>query len=263
MSLTAQEDAEFARKQLVEGCQRMERLLHGLLDSRGRVAEKVHAIRKLGKSLRGGFSLFRLGNHSSPEIQVIGRMLSGPRDAVSRLSTWGKIAWDGGSESAAIGALLAQQTRSAARRPPPETVAWCIERVTAARKHLEELPAETLAERLALGLRKLEKRLIKRCRNLDHSDIEDFHEARKALKAYIGAIGFLPVGLVPLDPKLAALAELLGDENDLATLSKWLEIHGFTVAFVPQLWGKLGEFRSMLRTEILHDISLLLSQEEG
>lgn len=263
MSLTTQEDAEFARWQLVAGCQRMEQLLSGLLDKRGRVAEKVHAIRKLGKSLRGGFSLFRLGKDSSPEIQVIGRMLSGPRDAVSRMSTWGKVAWEGGSESAAIGALLAQQTRSAARRPPAETVAWCIERVTAARQHLEALPPDTLEERLTLGLGKLEKRVIKRCRHLDHSDIEEFHDARKALKAYTGAIGFLPVGLVHLDPKLAALAELLGDENDLATLSNWLQSHGFTVNFVSELWDKLEEFRNRLRTQIIHEISLLLAAPEA
>lgn len=261
MSLTTDEDARFTREQLVDGCHKMERLLRGLLDSRGRVAEKVHAIRKLGKSLRGGFALFRLGNHSSPEIQAIGRLLSGPRDAVSRMNTWGKIAWEGGGGADAIGALLVQQTQSAARRPPPETVTWCIERVAVARKHLEELPPETLEERISHGLEKLEKRVIKRCRKLDHCDIKDFHETRKALKAYIGAIEFLPDGLVSLVPKLAALSEILGDENDLATLSTWLEGHGFTVVFVPELWGKLEEFRSSLRTEIIDEIALLLSSE--
>jgi hypothetical protein len=263
MNLLTPEDAELTRLHLVAACKRMERLLNGLLDSRGRVAEKVHAIRKLGKALRGGFTLFRLGNHSSPEIQVIGRMLSGPRDAVSRMSTWGKVAWEGGSESAAIGALLAQQTRSAARRPPPETITWCSERVVAACKHLEDLPADALVERITHGLGKLEKRVIKRCRHLDHSDIEEFHDARKALKAYTGAIGFLPAGLVQLDPKLAALAELLGDENDLATLSNWLLCHGFTAAFVSGLWDKLEEFRNRLRTEIIRDISLLIDSGEG
>jgi hypothetical protein len=140
-------------------------------------------------------------------------------------------------------------------------VTWCSERVAFARKHLEELRSETLEERIALGLKKLEKRVMKRCRGLDHCRIEDFHEARKSLKAYIGAIGYLPMGLVSLDPKLAALSELLGDENDLATLSKWLEGHGFTVVFVPELWGKLEEFRSRLRTEIIDEIALLLSSE--
>ena len=261
MSLTTDEDARFTREQLVDGCHKMERLLRGLLDLRGRVAEKVHAIRKLGKSLRGGFALFQLGNHSSPEIQAIGRLLSGPRDAVSRMNTWGKIAWEGGGGADAIGALLVQQTQSAARRPPPETLTWCIERVAVARKHLEELPPETLEERISHGLKKLEKRVTKRCQKLDHCDIEDFHETRKALKAYIGAIGFLPDGLVSLVPKLAALSEILGDENDLATLSTWLEGHGFTVVFVPELWGKLEEFRSSLRTEIIDEIALLLSSE--
>ena len=43
-----------------------------LILDRVRIAEEVHATRKLGKSLRGGFALFRLGGNSSLEIQAIG-----------------------------------------------------------------------------------------------------------------------------------------------------------------------------------------------
>jgi hypothetical protein len=64
---------EQTRERLKAGCETMKQLLTGLLDSKGKVAEEVHAIRKLGKSLRGGFSLFRLEKSSSLEIQAIGR----------------------------------------------------------------------------------------------------------------------------------------------------------------------------------------------
>ncbi len=234
----------------------MERLLSGLIDSKGRVAEEVHAIRKLGKSLRGGFSLFRLGKSSAKEIQAIGRLLSGPRDAVSRLSTWHKLGWEeDAAAAAAVAGLLDQQTHSAARRPPPETITWCLARVTAARKNLAELPLENLPERLELGLKKLAKQVAKRCRSLDHRSKEDFHDARKALKAYLGALAFLPEGSVAPDPRMFELTELLGDENDLGTLSSWLDEHGFTMDFVPGLWQRLTESRRTLRENAMRDAS--------
>lgn len=240
----------------------MEQLLIGLLDSKGRVAEEVHAIRKLGKTLRGGFSLFRLGKTSAREIQAIGRLLSGPRDAVSRLSTWKKLGWDAdASSAAAILGLLDQQTYSAARKPPQETISWCIERVNAARKELEELPQDKLAERIDKGIKKLQKQVCKRCGRLDHRGEENFHDARKALKAYLGALGFLPEGAVVLDTKMTDLAEILGDENDLATLSAWLEEHGFTTDFVPSLWEKVEKSRNKLRKQAIQDATQLIAAE--
>jgi len=260
MAAPSEEHARFAREQLAGGCDTMARLLVGLIDSKGRVSEEVHAIRKLGKSLRGGFSLFRLGKNSAKEIQAMGRLLSGPRDAVSRLNTWGNLGWnEDAAATAAIAGLLDQQTHSAARRPPPETIAWCIDRVTAARKNLDELPVENLSDRLELGLRKLAKQVAKRCRNLDHRGEEDFHDARKALKAYLGALAFLPDGSVTPDPKMFELAELLGDENDLATLSGWLDEHGFTADFVPGLWYDLTEVRQKLRKKAMRDAGHLVS----
>lgn len=251
ISLT-NEDAQLASERLAGSCEVMEQLLDGLLDAKGRVAVEVHAIRKLGKSLRGGFSLFRLGGSSAKEIQVIGRLLAGPRDAVSRLSTWDKLAWEGDA-AAAIHGLLEQQTHSAARRPPPETVAWCVARVTAARQNLLELAPTELAGRISTGLRKLDKQVTQRCNRLRHQGEEDFHEARKALKAYLGALGFLPEGTVIPDVKWVELPEILGDENDLATLATWLDQYGFTQNFVPTLWKKLGKSRSRLRKQAIQD----------
>ena len=256
--------ARFASEQLATGCDTMVRLLNGLIDSKGRVAEEVHAIRKLGKSLRGGFTLFRLGKSSAKEIQVIGRLLSGPRDAVSRFSTWRKLAWEGEiSTTAAIYQLLEQQTHSAARRPPAETISWCVERVAKARNHLQELPADTLAARMEVGMEKLGKQVVKRCRKLDRDGEHRFHDARKALKAYLGAFGFLPEGAITHDPTMAELAEILGDENDLATLSSWLEEHGFTADFVPDLWVRITETRNLLQSRAMVDSAKLVTPRKS
>jgi hypothetical protein len=254
--------AQHSRERLTTGCETMKQLLLGLLDSKGKVAEEIHALRKLGKSLRGGFSLFRLGKSAALEIQAIGRLLSGPRDAVSRMNTWNKLGWVGDPGiSAAIAGLLDQQTHSAARRPPPETIAWCVDRVSAALDELQALPTEHLTERIGKGMTKLEKRIHTRCRKLDHRAEEDFHQARKAVKAWLGAVGFLPEGAVAENPILPELAELLGDENDLATLSDWLATHGFTPRFAPDLWETLEASRQRLQRKAIKDAGRLRAPE--
>jgi hypothetical protein len=264
MNFPNDSDTQFARERLATGCESMKHLLAGLLDAKGRVAEEVHAIRKLGKSLRGGFSLFRLEDPSSAEIQAIGRLLSGPRDAVSRLKTWNHLAWDADpGTAAAIHGLLDQQTHSAARRPPPETIAWCVARVDAACQQLQQLPSEGLTETLVKGLKKLERRALKRCLRLDHQEPEDFHEARKALKAWLGATGFLPDAQIPHSEVFHHLAELLGDENDLATLSVWLEEHGFTARFAPDLWKALLGTRRKLQKKIIKETRKLGTKEKA
>ena len=258
MNVPMECDAGLARERLVNGCETMKEMLTGLLDSKGKVAEEVHALRKLGKSLRGGFALFGLGKSAALEIQVIGRLLSGPRDAVSRLNTWNKLAWVGEPKvAAAIYGLLEQQTHSAARRPPQETMDWCIERVIHAQGELFALPADSLSAKIRSGMEKLEKRTLKRCNKLDHRAEEDFHEARKAVKAWLGAVGFLTEGSVPINPKYHDLAEVLGDENDLATLSTWLDEHGFTARFAPDLWKSLNKTRRICQRRAIKDGKVL------
>lgn len=258
MNLPTEAAAQFARDQLASGCQTMKQLLIGMMDSKGRVADDVHAIRKLAKSLRGGFSLFQLDKSSALEIQAVSRLLSGPRDAVSRANTWHKLAWIGDQRvAAAITALLYQHTHSASRRPPPETIAWCVDRVDAALNELHQMPTEHLAAQIAAGLARLEHKTFKCFRKLDRRSDKDFHKTRKMLKAWLGADGFLPAEQVTRNPKLEKLADLLGDENDLATLGLWLENHGFTPRFAPTLWKTLKASRRQLQQEVIKDVSRL------
>ena len=227
--------------------------LMGLVDSHGRVADEVHAIRKLGKSLRGGLQLFRLGHSGAREIQAIGRLLSGPRDAVSRQSTWNKVGWNDHPPTAeAISGLLEIYVQSAARRPSMAAVDWCLLRVDVAAHALGSLPSDELSGRMEKGLRRLRRRLRRRLKGLKHGAQEDFHEARKAVKALLGALALLPEGC--LHESLSHhqnLAETLGDENDLATLSAWLESHGFTDHFAPSLWHQIATSRLELQNKAI------------
>ncbi|MCU0751257.1 MAG: CHAD domain-containing protein [Akkermansiaceae bacterium] len=244
----------FAREKLTQECITMKGRLRGLLDSSGRVAEEIHAIRKLGKSLRGGFALFGLEKEAALEIQAVGRLLSEPRDAVSRFKTWNKLEWnEDAAVAVAISKLLEQQTHSAARRPPPETVDWCLSRVDSAIHSLATLDTADLEKTIGKGLAKLEKRVFKRCEKLDHRNEEDFHEARKSVKAWLGAIAFLPEGSIEVDAILHEMGELLGDENDLATLAIWLENHGFTKTFAPALWARIKSSRRALQKRVIRD----------
>lgn len=244
--------AMIVRNNLIAGCFTMKKLLVGLRDSQGRVADEVHAIRKLGKSLRGGFSLFRLEKSAGRGIQSIGRLLSGSRDAVSRSSTWSKIAWDGDSPTAAaILGLLEIQTASASRRPAEATVAWCLARVDAAVAELEALPEPKIERCLVNGSKRLKRQAVKRAHHLDHRQAKNFHEARKLLKAWLGAVDYLPCDRSPVPPLYVELAELLGDENDIATLSRWLENHGFTRKLAPELWTSLTQKRKKLQKRII------------
>lgn len=257
-------DAQFARERLARACDTMRLLLVKLGDSQDDVAGQVHAIRKLGKCLRGGLALFHLEKSSARRIQVIGRLLSGSRDAVSRLHTWHKLAWNGDPQVAAvIMAMLEQQTHAATQCPPPQTIAWSLDHVAAARLAVLAVPTPQLTAKIARGLAKLEHKIFHRCQQLDPRATGDFHEVRKALKAWLGAIGFLPDGMIPKNPKLDHVAELLGDENDLATLAVWLQTHGFTAKFAPDLWKRLTASRRAIQRQVIQEAACLTRSSPG
>lgn len=251
MEITDQVAAE-AKRRLMRDCDGMKGLLGGLAEPGRKVATDVHAIRKLGKSLRGGFHVFGMGDTAAREIQAIGRLLAAPRDAVSRQSTWRKLKWSGdGALAEAIEALLDGQVRAAARRPNREVLDWCHARVDSALLWVKDLPDEEGRLRLAGGIAKLRKKLKIRCKRLSRRNEEDFHEVRKAVKAWLGATVLLPELILEAVENCDELAEVLGDENDLATLSEWLLAHGFTGRFAPGLWSSIDAKRLALQNEAI------------
>lgn len=227
----------------------MEDLLGCLAGAADQSSVRVHELRKLGKTLRGGFALFGL-REASRDIQAVGRLLAGRRDAVSRVNTWRKLGWDGDAGViAAVEALLDDEVAQSAAAPPPAALDWAAARVRAARAGLRMWHGD--AEALETSLRGLRARARRFCRRLDHRSPDDFHEARKALKAWHGAAGLLPHH--PLQPDQADrdLADLLGDENDLATLVDWLDRHGFTRAVAPDLRTALKRRRRKVQREVI------------
>ncbi len=247
--------AAFARDQILDSCDLLKQHLSNLPAGRGSGAEAVHEVRKLAKAVRGGLALFRLESSAGREVQAVGRMLSGARDAASRQATWDRLAWQEDAKvAAAIGSLLAHQSKAVSRRPPAGVMAWGMARMDAAQDILRTLPADSLSESLRRGLARLERRLGQRCRRLECGADARFHEARKAVKAWMGALGFLPPGLRRDQPSLNRLADWLGDENDLADLSGWLAAHGFTGRFAPGLWARVGKGRRRLQRKVIRHL---------
>lgn len=237
----------FACEQLSSGCDQMEKLLHGLSAVPESFEEDVHAIRKLGKSLRGGFAALGLGKSAAREIQAISRLLSASRDAVTRAETWNGLRWtEDPAVASTIEALIHQEVLARKLSPPGAAIHWCLHRLAAAQSCLAREPKEFLEDSWH-GLHKLERQLRRRCRSLDRGSEEDFHEARKAVKAWLGAATVFPKGIVRNRRNLMALADELGEENDLATLASWLAGHGFTRAFAPGLWDTLAARRRKIQ----------------
>jgi len=230
------------RAALVEDCVRMDGRLVALLRARTRVAPEVRMIRKLGKSLRGGLCLLGMEEEAGREIQAIGRLLGGDRDAVSRLDTWRRLAWRGdAAAAAAIGGLLEHGRRAADRHPPPEAVAWCLGRSRTVRAALANAAAGD--PRPAKTLKQLQRRMVKHCGLLGQRRENDFHEARKSLKNWLGAVRILGGPSPDLAAKADRLAGILGHENDLAVLGTWLKERGFTKHLVPGLWDAVTAAR--------------------
>lgn len=238
-----------ARKRLDAGCAAMEDLLGGLAAAAHQSAARVHELRKLGKTLRGGFALFGL-QEASRGVQAVGRLLADRRDAVSRRNTWRKLGWDADAEvCAAVEGLLDDEVAQAAAAPHPATLDWGIARVRAARDGLRDWHGD--AALLEATLHRMRNRARRLCRRLDHRSPDDFHEARKALKAWLGAAALLPRHSLQPGQFDRELADLLGDENDVATLVDWLDRHGFTRAVAPDLRTALKRRRRKVQREVI------------
>ncbi|MEI6675420.1 MAG: CHAD domain-containing protein [Verrucomicrobiota bacterium] len=243
------------RERLLALCDAMVAHLRGLRDSKRRVSETVHETRKLGKALRGGMTLVGMPKACVRAVATVARMLAGQRDAVSRLKTWQRLNWDEGPQGQdpavlAVGAMLEKLAHSAGRKPPAEAVGWAEARLGEARALLERHSEAALQAALPRGLRRLRKRVHQRMQRLGlrRHHAPAFHEVRKALKAWLGALELL--GEAP-DDTCEKLAELLGDENDLSALETWLNARGFSKGMAPGVWSRVSARHQQLRISIL------------
>ena len=241
-----------ARANLLAACTEMERLLAGLTDSHGRVADEIHVVRKHGKRLRGGLAVIGEAKPCIRWIAVIGRMLGGSRDAVVRAKTWDFLGIDSsipGSVEAAISSILGMEAHSAARRPPQEVIDWSLAALAQVKNRLGARTEEETAELAEKGSHHLKKQLKKRLkRALQRVDNEDFHDCRKAAKAWLGGMSIVAPDLkLPAKAETEKLADNLGDENDLEVLSKWLTDRGFTHATTRVTWKSLLKRQEKIR----------------
>lgn len=262
MSELEMETALAARERLAEECARMEQMLAEVPLPGGPAAADIHAIRKLAKSLRGGLALIGLKRNAARDIQAVGRLFGSARDAASRRHTWERLGWnDDPAAALAIGHLLDQQARAADRQPPAESIDWCRQRVALAQGKVRDLEADELPDRLSKGFKKIRRGLRKKLGALDRRGGQAYHDARKAVKAYLGARDYMVADSTTVDPRLVELAEVLGDENDLATLAAWLRGHGFTKRHVPGLWNKLVGKKHQLRKAAARDAAAILDED--
>lgn len=241
-----------AREAIIAACAEMERLLDGLNDTHGRVANEIHQTRKAGKKLRGALVMTGEPKPCIRWIAVIGRMLGGSRDAAVRVKTWqslGTIPAPADSAEAAVAALLELEAHASTRRPPQAVIDWSLAALGQVRGRLEAQTDEEVAKAAENGAEKLERQLRKRLkRALQRVSNEDFHDCRKAAKAWLGGMALTAPELnLPGKEEADKLAGSLGDENDLEVLSEWLETRGFTPSICPAAWKVLRKRQEKIR----------------
>ncbi len=254
MSESADAASDFAgtRAALIAACEEMEKRLAGLLDSHGRVADEIHQVRKLGKRLRGGLAMIGESKPCLRWIAVIGRMLGDSRDSVVRARTWKSLGAKSSAKGAvetAIEGLLDLEAAASIRKPPQGVIDWSLAAVGQVKARLESRTAEELANRAAEGSGLLRRRLKRRLkRALDRVHNEDFHDCRKAAKAWLGGMSLVaPEVSLPGKEETEKLAGSLGDENDLEVLATWLVSRGFSQATAKSAWKILRKRQEKIR----------------
>lgn len=241
-----------ARAALIAACGEMEDRLRGLVDSHGRVADEIHQLRKLGKRLRGGLAMIGEPKPCIRWISVIGRMLGGSRDAVVRAKTWHSLGVDStaaGAVEAAIRDLLELESDASIRRPPQAVIDWSLAAVGQIKGRLESHSPEETARKACEGASLLRRRLKRRLkRTLERVENEDFHDCRKAAKAWLGGMSIVAPSLpLPGKEETEKLAGNLGDENDLEVLAAWLTSRGFSPATAKSAWKVLRKRQEKVR----------------
>ncbi|WP_193213535.1 CHAD domain-containing protein [Luteolibacter marinus] len=241
-----------ARAALIGACGELERLLGGLNDSHGKVADEIHLVRKAGKRLRGGLAMVGEPKPCIRWIAVIGKMLGESRDATVRARTWKNLGNEDpapDSVEAVIGSVLDLESDAARRCPPQAVIDWAKSAVVQVRARLEARGDEEVAESAAEGAAKLRRQLRKRLkRALQRSRNEDFHACRKAAKAWLGGMALVaPDVELPGGQEAERLCNSLGEENDLEVLADWMSKRGFSSATAGAAWKVLRKRQEKVR----------------
>ena len=251
---TAEEPYAGAREGLLGACRQVDERLARLAGGGADLAAEVHAIRKLGKKLRGGLMIACGDQGQIRQVGMIGRLLGEARDASVLRETWADL-WDlepeEGSVEWVIDAMIGHQADRAGVAPPAEVVAWSREGVARVRETVEQdaLLATRCREGSARMLRSLRKRLK---RALERVEDEDFHAARKSVKFWLGGMKLVaPEPVEAVAGPLERLGDALGHEHDLQVFGEWMRQHGFTPASAPRVWKRLPKVQSRARRRSL------------
>ena len=209
------------------------------LDAEDRLlADRVHEVRKHCKRLRGLLRLVRPGleavygreNHA---LRDAARELSGVRDAHALEETFDRLlaalpATSRGQQCSAIrGKLVAQ--RELACRAAAERLPRARDQLAAVQSRVDQWPVRGKRfKAIGGGLERTYGKARRRMRAAARApDSDAFHEWRKQLKDHWYHLRllapFAPDALAPVIERVHYLADLLGEDHDLAELVHWAE----------------------------------------
>lgn len=215
----------------------IEAALHHLAAAGESTDEALHECRKRLKSLRALLRLVRSGDEpfaraENGRYRDAAALLAGPREAAALLETLDRIEREF-PDKTADGALEAIRQRFVAqhRKALERDVAQAVDNAAAACRaglgrigHMRlpddpEGAADVLADGVRTTIRRARKALEKA---RSRGEADDFHDLRKAVKAYSKHLSFLkkhwPSPTKALRKSLDALAERLGELHDIFVL---------------------------------------------
>lgn len=254
--------------------EQLERAVQKLSEQETPPSEAVHEARKAVKRARALLRLSRsalgeaLFSRHTEELRALGRQLSAARDRQVQGETLDKLlayAGDGPYAEAVQPVRAALAARPGSVQLGDDELAGLVQAFSAERERLDGLADTALAGRRRVrsearrGLRKAVRRFrTARAEAARAPTTVSLHTLRKRVKDLFYAVSFLrpvrPVRLGKLGAALDGLADLLGDEHDLAILAEVLhrepaECGGAVpVALVLQL---IARRRDELRREAL------------
>jgi len=237
-------------------CEQVERAIEELNGADTDLPEAVHQVRKRCKKIRGLLRLIRGAfsesySDENARFRDLARRLSDARDAEAMLECFDKL-YDSFSEELGTHAFASVRHALVERRDAVQEDAGLPQRVRESAAELQDAHARVLGWRLdSGGFAAIEQGLLRtyrRARKAMHAsyDIptpERFHEWRKRVKYHWYHLRLLrevwPAPLKVLAAETRQLADLLGDDHDLAVLHR-------TLVHERDALGKPGEIDALL-----------------